>query len=79
MIALNAALRKGDAHLTNFGIFYDDIDGSVSLAPAYELVKTTAYLPVDLMALTHDVWVRWPSAGQLLAIWEEGIKTSLQG
>jgi serine/threonine-protein kinase HipA len=67
MIALNAALRNGDAHLKNFGVIYDDIDGSVSLAPAYDLVTTTAYLPADLMALRLDGSTRWPSAGQLMA------------
>jgi serine/threonine-protein kinase HipA len=67
MIALNAALRNGDAHLKNFGVVYDDIDGSVALAPTYDLVTTTAYLPADLMALTLDGSTRWPMAKQLQA------------
>lgn len=67
MIALNAALRNGDAHLKNFGIVYDDIAGGVALAPAYDIVTTTAYIPADQMALTLDGSTRWPSARQLLA------------
>ncbi len=67
MIALNAAIRNGDAHLKNFGMIYDDINGSVSLAPTYDLVTTTAYLPVDMMALTLDGSTRWPTAKQLIA------------
>lgn len=67
MIALNAALRNGDAHLKNFGIVYDDLDGTVSLAPVYDLVTTTVYLPADQMALTLDGSTRWPTAKQLVA------------
>lgn len=67
MIGLNAALRNGDAHLKNFGIVYDDIEGEVALAPAYDIVTTTAYLPADQMALTLDGSTRWPTAKQLSA------------
>lgn len=67
MIALNAALRNGDAHLKNFGIIYDDIDGQVALAPVYDIVTTTAYIPADQMALTLNGSIRWPTAKQLLA------------
>jgi serine/threonine-protein kinase HipA len=67
MIALNAALRNGDAHLKNFGLIYDDIEGEVALAPVYDIVTTTVYLPVDQMALTLGGTTRWPTAKQLLA------------
>ena len=67
MIALNAALRNGDAHLKNFGIVYDDIEGEVALAPVYDLVTTTAYIQADQMALTLDGSTRWPTEKQLLA------------
>jgi serine/threonine-protein kinase HipA len=67
MIALNAALRNGDAHLKNFGIIYDDIEGEVALAPVYDIVTTTAYLPVDQMALTLNGTTRWPTTKQLLS------------
>jgi serine/threonine-protein kinase HipA len=41
LIALNCALRNGDAHLKNFGIVYDDVLGEARLAPAYDLVTTS--------------------------------------
>ena len=52
LIALNCALRNGDAHLKNFGIVYDDVLGQARLAPVYDLVTTAVYLPKDSMALT---------------------------
>ncbi len=67
LIALNVALRNGDAHLKNFGVTYDDINTSVALAPVYDLVTTTAYLPADQMALTLDGSTQWPTAAQLIA------------
>lgn len=67
MIALNAALRNGDAHLKNFGVVYDDIEGEIALAPVYDIVTTTAYIRADQMALTLDGSARWPTARQLLA------------
>ena len=33
LIVLNCALRNGDAHLKNFGVTYDDPNGSIRLAP----------------------------------------------
>jgi hypothetical protein len=52
LIALNCALRNGDAHLKNFGIVYDDVQGEARLAPVYDLVTTSVYLPKDSLALT---------------------------
>ncbi|MGB8260906.1 MAG: type II toxin-antitoxin system HipA family toxin [Terracidiphilus sp.] len=66
LIALNCALRNGDAHLKNFGILYDEVEGDAQLAPVYDLVTTTIYLPHDRMALTLDGSTEWPSAKQLL-------------
>lgn len=65
LMALNCGLRNGDAHLKNFGVIYDDLEGTVSLAPVYDLVTTTAYIPVDTMALTLNGSTRWPEAGRL--------------
>jgi serine/threonine-protein kinase HipA len=65
LIALNCALRNGDAHLKNFGVVYDELDGPVSLAPVYDLVTTTVYLPADAMALTLDGTTRWPDSSRL--------------
>jgi serine/threonine-protein kinase HipA len=65
LIALNCALRNGDAHLKNFGIVYDDVQGEARLAPVYDLVSTAVYLPKDIMALTLNGTTKWPGAKEL--------------
>jgi len=60
LIALNCALRNGDAHLKNFGIVYDAVLGRARLAPVYDLVTTAIYLPKDRMALTLNGSTEWP-------------------
>ena len=65
LIALNCALRNGDAHLKNFGIVYDDVQGEARLAPVYDLVTTSVYLPKDSLALTLNGTTRWPTAKEL--------------
>jgi len=70
LIALNCALRNGDAHLKNFGIVYDDVQGEARLAPVYDLVTTSVYLPKDSMALTLNGSTRWPSAKELQRLGE---------
>jgi serine/threonine-protein kinase HipA len=65
LFVLNCALRNGDAHLKNFGILYRDVNGDAELAPVYDLVTTTAYLPQDAMALTLNGSTRWPDAKRL--------------
>jgi serine/threonine-protein kinase HipA len=70
LIALNCALRNGDAHLKNFGIVYDDVLGEARLAPAYDLVTTAVYLPKDSMALTLNGSTRWPAAKELQRLGE---------
>jgi serine/threonine-protein kinase HipA len=65
LIAINCGLRNGDAHLKNFGIVYDDVLGAARLAPVYDLVTTTVYLPNDNMALVLNGSTRWPSAKNL--------------
>ena len=70
LIALNCALRNGDAHLKNFGIVYDDVLGEARLAPVYDLVTTAVYLPKDSMALTLNGSTRWPAAKALVQIGE---------
>ena len=62
LIALNCALRNGDAHLKNFGVVYDDVLGEARLAPVYDLVTTSIYLPKDRLALTLNGSTEWPSA-----------------
>jgi serine/threonine-protein kinase HipA len=70
LIALNCTLRNGDAHLKNFGIVYDDVLGAARLAPVYDLVTTTAYLPKDGMALTLNGSTQWPNAKELQRLGE---------
>jgi serine/threonine-protein kinase HipA len=70
LIALNCAIRNGDAHLKNFGVVYDGIQDEVRLAPVYDLVTTTVYLPKDGMALTLNGSTRWPGAKELRRLGE---------
>lgn len=65
LFVLCCAIRNGDAHLKNFGLIYRSLDGPVTLAPVYDLVTTTAYLPADMMALTLEGSTRWPDAARL--------------
>jgi serine/threonine-protein kinase HipA len=70
LIALNSALRNGDAHLKNFGIVYDDVQGEARLAPVYDLVTTSVYVPKDSLALTLNGATRWPTARELRKLGE---------
>jgi serine/threonine-protein kinase HipA len=65
LIALNCALRNGDAHLKNFGIVYEDVQGEARLAPVYDLVTTSVYLPKDSLALSFNDTSKWPNAKDL--------------
>ncbi|WP_035353302.1 type II toxin-antitoxin system HipA family toxin [Edaphobacter aggregans] len=73
LIALNCALRNGDAHLKNFGIVYDDVQGEARLAPVYDLVTTSVYLPKDSMALTLNGSTQWPNSKDLQRLGETRI------
>jgi serine/threonine-protein kinase HipA len=70
LIALNCSLRNGDAHLKNFGIVYDDVLGEARLAPVYDLVTTSVYLPEDSMALTLNGTTKWPGGKGLRRLGE---------
>jgi serine/threonine-protein kinase HipA len=70
LIALNCAIRNGDAHLKNFGIVYDEVQGEAHLAPVYDLVTTTAYIPQDRMALTLNGTNQWPTSKDLIRFGE---------
>ena len=70
LIALNCALRNGDAHLKNFGVVYDDVQGEARLAPVYDLVTTSVYLPKDGLALTLNGSTKWPTAKELKKLGE---------
>ncbi|CAN5133156.1 type II toxin-antitoxin system HipA family toxin [soil metagenome] len=53
MVAISCILGNGDGHLKNFGVLYDSPDDdTVRLAPAFDIVATTCYLPMDSLALT---------------------------
>lgn len=52
-VALSCIVGNGDAHLKNFGVLYSDpVKSDTRLAPAYDIVNTTAYLPEDTLART---------------------------
>jgi serine/threonine-protein kinase HipA len=70
LIVLNCAVRNGDAHLKNFGMVYDDVQGEARLSPVYDVVTTSVYLPKDSLALTLNGTVRWPSAKELKRLGE---------
>jgi len=56
--------------LKNFGIVYDDVEGEARLAPVYDLVTTSVYLPKDSMALTLMGTTKWASAKELQRLGE---------
>jgi serine/threonine-protein kinase HipA len=58
-LVLSVMIRNGDAHLKNFGVLYRDPHGSVTLAPVYDIVTTTAYLRNDLPALHLAGTKKW--------------------
>lgn len=70
LLALNCAIRNGNAHLKNFGIVYDEVLGEARLAPVYDLVTTSVYLPHDGLALTLNGSTRWPTAQELRRLGE---------
>lgn len=51
-IALSVIVGNGDAHLKNFGVLYTHpATSDCRMAPAYDIVNTTAYIPDDSLAL----------------------------
>jgi serine/threonine-protein kinase HipA len=67
MIVLSVGLRNGDAHLKNFCLLYDTpARRSGRLAPVFDHITTTAYLPKDTMALTLKGTKRWPTRKKLM-------------
>lgn len=60
---VNYALQNGDAHLKNFALVYT-CQEDARLAPAYDIVTTTAHITTDAPALTLEgrkTW--WPGKG----------------
>ncbi|MBM3854428.1 MAG: type II toxin-antitoxin system HipA family toxin [Verrucomicrobia bacterium] len=66
LLVMSVVVRNGDAHRKNFGVVYDDALGRTTLAPAFDIVTTAAYLPNDSLALTLDGTKRWPDAKRLV-------------
>lgn len=67
-ILLSVALRNGDGHLKNYGVIYDDPMGNnIRLAPIYDVVTTTAYIPRDIPALSLGGSKKWWSKATLRA------------
>lgn len=65
MMVMNHLLQNGDAHLKNFGVIYDG-PNNIRLAPAYDVVCTTAYVPQDMTALTMQGTKRWQNKKSLI-------------
>ena len=59
MLLLSVMLRNGDAHLKNFGVSYESARSTVRLAPAYDMVTTTAYIKKDVPALSLSGTKKW--------------------
>lgn len=64
-LVLSIMVRNGDAHLKNFGVLYDHPGAPVRLAPVYDLVTTTAYIPKDVPALSLAGTKKWWSRKML--------------
>lgn len=54
IVVLSCIVGNGDAHLKNFGMLYSSSGTDIRLAPAYDIVCTTCYLPDDALALSLD-------------------------
>ncbi|MCL7945081.1 type II toxin-antitoxin system HipA family toxin [Marinobacter sp. ATCH36] len=65
MVVMNNRLQNGDGHLKNFGLIYENV-ASVRLAPAYDVVSTTAYIRHDVAALTLMGSKKWWNRKHLL-------------
>jgi len=65
LVALSCLIENGDGHLKNFGLLYADPTCPARLAPAFDLVCTTAYLPEDHLALSLGGSKRFPIRKEL--------------
>jgi serine/threonine-protein kinase HipA len=61
LVALNCAVKNGDAHLKNFGVLYSQANDAVRLAPTYDIVSTVVYIKNDTLALTLNGTKRFPT------------------
>jgi serine/threonine-protein kinase HipA len=65
MLVLSSMVRNGDAHLKNFGVLYERPGADVYLAPVYDIVTTTVYMPRDVPALSLSGTKKWWSRKML--------------
>lgn len=63
-MVLNQWLQNGDAHLKNFGVLYSSMQ-AIRLAPIYDVVSTTVYIPQDIQALNLLGSKRWRGVDEL--------------
>lgn len=77
MVAYACAIENGDAHLKNFAVMYESPDREIRLAPAFDIVSTTPYLPRDTLALTLGGTKRFPSRDVLLRLMRNVTSKSL--
>ena len=74
LMLINTLIQNGDAHLKNMGVLYHDLQNHHTgamptttrvMAPVFDVVNTTAYIPEDTMALTLAGSKRWPKLKML--------------
>jgi len=78
MIVLNYLLKNGDAHLKNFGLIYSKDFSQIKLAPAYDIVTTTAYIYKDKPALTMFGKKVWFNKDKLIEFGQKYCSLSLK-
>jgi serine/threonine-protein kinase HipA len=65
MVAYACAIENGDAHLKNFSVLYAQPEAESTLAPAYDLLSTSLYMPHDKLALTLNESKDYPDRAGL--------------
>ena len=66
LVAYCCTIENGDAHLKNFSVLYANPESEVRLAPAYDIIATTPYMPRDTLALTLASSKTFPDRKRLL-------------
>jgi serine/threonine-protein kinase HipA len=66
MVAYACAIENGDAHSKNFSVLYSQPEDEIRLAPAYDMVCTSLYMPRDKLALTLNGTKDYPDRAQLI-------------
>jgi serine/threonine-protein kinase HipA len=66
MVAFACAIENGDAHMKNFSVIYEDPESAVRLAPSYDTLSTTPYMPNDTLALTLEESKAFPDRKRLM-------------